>query len=142
MPLEQQELNEDLSSLTEDLQLIEGFFDKWKSRPTPKKIEPLVPSKSQIDDDLTNSTNISLDHFKNNDDLVCFISLLSNLNNIKEIKDKKQFIENFRKYRELLDILMIAFPYIKTKGREFGMVIPKLVENVELTNKVKKLFHE
>jgi hypothetical protein len=141
MPLEPHELNEELSSLMEDIQIIEGFFDKWKSRVAPKPPEP-TQSKSPIEDDLTNSTNISLDHFKNNDDLVSFISLISNLNNIKEIKDKKQFILNFRKYRELLDILMIAFPYIKTKGREFGVVVPKLVENVELKNKVKKLFHE
>ena len=135
---------EDISH--EDMQLMESIFDLWKTRKdqTPKKVDPNAdpsnPNKSPIDDDLPNTTRINLDHFKGNDDLINFISFVSNLNNIQKIKNKKQIVDLFRKYRELLDVLMIAFPYIKNKSREFGMVIPKLVESNGMRSKIKKVF--
>jgi hypothetical protein len=132
---------EDISP--EDMQLMESIFDLWKKRPVPKKFEPsnpVKPTKSPIDDDLPNTTRIDLDQFKGNEDLISFIAFMSNLKNIQKIKNKKQIIVLFRKYRELLDVLMIAFPYIKHKSREFGMVIPKLVESKDMRSKIKRVF--
>lgn len=134
--MEQQDYNLEVSN--EDIQFMESIFDLWKKK-TPNK--PNNQVKSDTDDDLQDTTCVSLDHFKGNDDIIQFISFISNINNISCVKDKKQIMIAFRKYRELLDILMIAFPYIKTKSREFGIAIPKLIEEQEEFRKdLKKLF--
>jgi len=129
---------EDISH--EDMQFMESLFDFWKKRPIPNNTKLIKPKKSQIDDDLPNTTRIDLDQFKGNEDLINFIAFISNLKNIQKVKNKKQIIDLFRKYKELLDVLMIAFPYIKAKSREFGMVIPKLVENKTMRSKIKTIF--
>lgn len=124
----------------EDMQFMESLFDFWKTRNVPKPANSNQPKKSPIDDDLPDTTHIDLSHFKGNDDLISFVSFVSNLSNIQKINNKKQIVDIFRKYRELLDVLMIAFPYIKTKSRDFGMAIPKLVENKNMRSKIKNVF--
>lgn len=135
--MEPQDYNVEVSN--EDIQFMESIFDLWKKKTPNKQIN--TNKKSDIDDDLQDTTCVSLDYFKGNDDIIQFISFISNINNISCVKDKKQIMIAFRKYRELLDILMIAFPYIKNKSREFGIAIPKLIEEQEEFRKdLKKLF--
>lgn len=141
--------DQDLQEIRENLELYESLFDFWKTRKDVKPTQKVIrnPKDTHADprvatrDDLTNQNKeADLDHFKNNEDIIKFINFIANLHNIDKIKDKKQVLIIFRKYRELLDVLVVALPFIKNKCRDFGIVIPKLVESKDMRSKIKRVF--
>lgn len=139
--------------LEEDIKMLESFFDTLKNWTNLNKSRAEAEKQRQLDiqakkdkaladtKDNLYDTHLDLDSFKNTDEFLQFMGFISNLENINQIKDKKQILAIVRKYKEILDILLIAFPYIKTKARSFGVVIPKMVnENADIRDKLKTIF--
>jgi hypothetical protein len=132
----------DLQHMQEDMELLESLFDMWKSRKRPEP--PKQPEKSPIDDDLTNTQQkLDIDYFKNNEEIISFLTFVSNLENINRIKDKSTYRVLYNKYMEIIDLLVIALPYLKSKGKQFGIIIPsKIQEKSDIKSKLDKLFKE
>ena len=141
--------DQDLQEIRENLELYEDLFNFWKNKKDIKPTQQVIKNpkdvhsdpRAAVRDDLPNQNKeADLDHFKNNEDIIKFINFIANLHNLDKIKDKKQILVIFRKYRELLDVLVVALPFIKNKCRDFGIVIPKLVESKTMRSKIKGVF--
>ena len=127
--------NENLSQ--QDIELFEGLLNFWKN-----KTEPTEKSKEPHHDDLVNHDEIDLDYFKGNNEIIDFLKFASNPYNIEKLKDKKQFLTFFKKYKELVGMLLILFPYIQKAGRNnCGVIVPtSTIKESNLRKKIKKIF--
>lgn len=150
-------LNEEDNLINESLQL-EGVFDAWKkligkkpkdtrdiqdttktdrmpvapkkASPSKVKAQPITRQDAHVDAPDTPETaklDSHLEHFKGNADIIGFLNYIQNPNNFKEM-DRKAFVVFYKKYREMVDLLMGAFPFLKVKARSLRMIVPKVVE--------------
>lgn len=108
----------------------------------PIHINDPLNVKDDLHHHLTQTKEVGLDHFANNEDIINFIDFISNLHNITNLNDKKELLVILRKYKEILELLVTAIPFIKKKCGDFGIQMPNLVESENLKSKIRKIFNE
>lgn len=146
-PIPQTEITEqELNETIETIQKLDEVFG-WFNRKHPDAPKPVKsnPSQSEInrkdmDDDIHDKSNtIHLDHFLNDAEIVDFFKIIGNVQNLKYLENKKECLQLIKKFKEIFDVIKIAFPFLKSRSREFGLVIPTLNET-NLKDKIKTVF--
>jgi hypothetical protein len=141
--LTETELNETIETI-QKLDEVFGWLNR-KNPPAPK-IDNVIPKRNEIvkkdmDDDIPDEADtIKIDHFNDDTEIVKFVKMLANVQNLKNLQNKRDCLEAIRKFKELFDVVKIAFPFLKTRARDFGLVIPTLNET-GLKDKIKDVFN-
>ncbi len=121
--------------MQDDINFLEDVYGKWEKRLSQPN------AKKEIDDNLDDESRSELkidthfDSFTDSKDFIEFINFIQNPYNLRKIKDKHQFRLFFKKYRELIDLTMGIFPFIKSTAKNFHLIVPNVAPELNETQK-------